>query len=171
MMSENSLAEQVFISSSPEKTSNLGERLGRLLPPGSIVALRGGLGTGKTCFTKGIALGLGVREEVTSPTYTIISEYEGRMPLYHIDAYRLAGDDDFSALGADELLYGKGLSVIEWSERLPHSIPPEAVIVELALIDGDTSDRRSEEKRRIHITFPRGSALVVPGIPSLDGLV
>ncbi|GHV81540.1 hypothetical protein AGMMS49991_00980 [Spirochaetia bacterium] len=160
MNQEGFLTERIFISSSPEETTSLGEKLGRLLPPGSIVALRGGLGAGKTCFTKGIALALGVREEVTSPTYTIISEYEGTLPLYHIDAYRLAGDDDFGALGADELLYGKGLSVIEWSERLPHSIPPEAVIVEIALID---TDFQSAEKRRIRITSP--------GIPSLDGLV
>ncbi|GHV88608.1 tRNA (adenosine(37)-N6)-threonylcarbamoyltransferase complex ATPase subunit type 1 TsaE [Spirochaetia bacterium] len=147
MNQEGFLAERVFISSSPEETIDFGEKLGRLLPPGSIVALRGGLGVGKTCFTKGIALALGIMEEVTSPTYTIISEYAGAiMPLYHIDAYRLTGDDDFNALGADELLYGDGLSVIEWSERLPYSIPPEAVIVELALLDG--------EQRRIRITSP-----------------
>jgi tRNA threonylcarbamoyladenosine biosynthesis protein TsaE len=86
------------------------------------------------------------------------------MPLYHIDAYRLAGDDDFSALGADELLYGEGLSVIEWSERLPHSIPPEAVIVEMALVNLDqrSTDQGSAERRRIRI--------ISPGIPSLDGL-
>jgi tRNA threonylcarbamoyladenosine biosynthesis protein TsaE len=154
------MTERIFISSSPKETIALGEKLGRLLPPGSIVALRGGLGAGKTCFTKGIALALGIPEEVTSPTSTIISEYAGKLPLYHIDAYRLAGDDDFSALGADELLYGEGLSVIEWSERLPHSIPPEAVIVEMSLIDGEL---QSGEKRRVRITSP--------GIPSLDGLV
>lgn len=109
----------------------LGERIARFLHQGSIVALRGGLGAGKTYLTKGIARGLGVSEEVTSPTYTIISEYEGNLPFYHIDAYRLQGDDDFSALGGEEILYGAGVSVIEWSERI--SIPEYAIIVELEI--------------------------------------
>ncbi|MDR3333592.1 MAG: tRNA (adenosine(37)-N6)-threonylcarbamoyltransferase complex ATPase subunit type 1 TsaE [Treponema sp.] len=120
-----------FISSSPEETMALGERIARFLHQGSIVALRGGLGAGKTYLTKGIARGLGVSEEVTSPTYTIISEYEGNLPFYHIDAYRLQGDDDFSALGGEEILYGAGVSVIEWSERI--SIPEYAIIVELEI--------------------------------------
>jgi tRNA threonylcarbamoyladenosine biosynthesis protein TsaE len=114
----------------------LGEKIARLLGRGGVVALRGELGTGKTCLAKGIARGLGVEETVTSPTYTIISEYQGALPFYHIDAYRLGGDEDFQALGAEELLYGDGVSVIEWSERIPRSIPPEALRVELG-ITGD----------------------------------
>jgi tRNA threonylcarbamoyladenosine biosynthesis protein TsaE len=112
-----------------------GERLARRLHQGSVVALRGGLGVGKTCFTKGIARGLGVTEDVTSPTYTMIAEYQGILPLYHMDAYRLEGDEDFSTLGAEELLYGTGVSVIEWSERIPHSIPKDALIVEITLLN------------------------------------
>lgn len=115
----------------------LGERIAPLLPPGSVIALRGTLGAGKTCFAKGVARGLGIGEEVTSPTYTIIAEYEGALPFYHIDAYRLEGDEDFEALGARELLYGQGISVIEWSERLPLSIPLEALVVELRILEGD----------------------------------
>jgi tRNA threonylcarbamoyladenosine biosynthesis protein TsaE len=105
------------------------------------------LGAGKTCLTKGIARGLGIREEVTSPTYTIISEYafpedpKGHasdfLRFYHIDAYRLKGDDDFNALGGDEVIFGEGISVIEWSERLPQTIPQDAVTVEINLLDGD----------------------------------
>jgi tRNA threonylcarbamoyladenosine biosynthesis protein TsaE len=113
----------------------LGEGIARHLRGGSVVALRGELGTGKTCLVKGIARGLGVDETITSPTYTIISEYQGRLPLYHIDAYRLGGDDDFLALGAEELLYGGGVSVIEWSERIPRSIPPEAIRIELRIAE------------------------------------
>jgi tRNA threonylcarbamoyladenosine biosynthesis protein TsaE len=120
-------------TASPEETIAAGERLALRLRPGSVVALRGGLGVGKTYFTKGIARGLGVREEVTSPTYTIIAEYQGNLPFYHIDAYRLEGDEDFSSLGAEELLYGSGVSVIEWSERIPQSIPKDALIVEITL--------------------------------------
>jgi tRNA threonylcarbamoyladenosine biosynthesis protein TsaE len=120
-----------IFSASPEETISLGERIAPYLNRGSVVALRGGLGSGKTCLVKGIARGLGIRETVTSPTYTIVSEYAGRLPLYHIDAYRLEGDGDFGDLGGEELLYGDGISVIEWSERLPRSIPPRAITVEI----------------------------------------
>jgi len=93
-----------YASFSPDETAELGERLARRLGPGSVIALRGGLGAGKTCLVKGIARGLGITENVTSPTYTIISEYAGAVPLYHIDAYRLSGDEDFENTGAGELL-------------------------------------------------------------------
>jgi tRNA threonylcarbamoyladenosine biosynthesis protein TsaE len=132
-----------LISSSPEETIAAGEKIARGLKKGSIVALRGGLGAGKTCLAKGIARGLGIQGEITSPTYTIISEYEGAVPFYHIDAYRLGGDDDFSALGGEELLFGGGISVIEWSERLPRSIPPQAITVEITF--------EGEERRSIEI--------------------
>jgi tRNA threonylcarbamoyladenosine biosynthesis protein TsaE len=140
------LSEITVISASPEETAAAGERLARSLKPGSVIALRGTLGAGKTCFTKGIAVFLGVTEEVTGPTYTIVSEYQGKLPFYHIDAYRLEGDDDFTAMGGDEILYGEGVSVIEWSERIPGSIPPYAVSVELEILpDGG---------RKITITIP-----------------
>jgi tRNA threonylcarbamoyladenosine biosynthesis protein TsaE len=122
-----------YTSHSPEETGAFGERLARKLRPGSVIALRGGLAAGKTCLTGGIARGLGISENVTSPTYTIISEYEGTVPLYHIDAYRLNGDEDFANTGAEELMSGKGITVIEWSERIPHSIPPDAIIIEIAI--------------------------------------
>lgn len=95
------------------------------------MALRGGLGAGKTTFTKGLAKGLGVPDEVTSPTFTIISEYEGRVPLYHMDAYRLSGCDEFLELGVEDLLYGDGVCVIEWSERVAAAMPDDAAIVEI----------------------------------------
>jgi len=102
------------------------------------VALLGGLGAGKTCLARGIARGLGVAEAVASPTYTIAREYEARsggraVPLFHIDAYRLEGDDDFEASGAGELLAGEGIAIIEWSERIPRSIPEGAIFVELEI--------------------------------------
>jgi tRNA threonylcarbamoyladenosine biosynthesis protein TsaE len=131
MKAGNSLSR--ILSSSPEETMAAGERIASFLRKGSVVALRGGLGAGKTCLTKGIARGLGIDEEITSPTYTIISEYQGALPFYHIDAYRLEGDDDFEALGGEEFLYGEGVSVIEWSERIPRSIPPGALSVEIGV--------------------------------------
>ncbi|MDR3139680.1 MAG: tRNA (adenosine(37)-N6)-threonylcarbamoyltransferase complex ATPase subunit type 1 TsaE [Treponema sp.] len=122
-----------MVTSSPEETIAAGERIAASLREGSVVALRGGLGAGKTYLTKGIARGLGITEELTSPTYTMISEYQGIVPFYHIDAYRLEGDDDFYALGGEELLYGKGIAVIEWSERLPNSVPAGALVVEIKI--------------------------------------
>jgi tRNA threonylcarbamoyladenosine biosynthesis protein TsaE len=130
------------VSSSPEETLSLGEELGRTLKSGTVIALRGGLGAGKTCFAKGIALGLGVEDEVTSPTYTLLSEYEGRFPFRHFDAYRLRGEDDFALLGADELFDGTGVTVIEWSEKITASLPPESLVIEIAVLnDGRRSIR------------------------------
>lgn len=138
-MSAADFPAEVF-SASPEETMSLGERIARFLGPGSVVALRGGLGAGKTCLVKGIARGLGVEETVTSPTYTIISEYRGSVPFYHIDAYRLAGDEDFDNLGGRELLDGGGVSVIEWSERIPQSLPQNTIFIEITLT-GDLGRR------------------------------
>jgi tRNA threonylcarbamoyladenosine biosynthesis protein TsaE len=96
--------------------------------------MRGGLGAGKTVFAKGLARGLGVIEEVTSPTYTIVSEYEGRLRFHHVDAYRLAGPEDFESVGGEELLAdGGGVCLIEWSERIEGAIPPRAVIADIAV--------------------------------------
>ena len=129
-----------FTSSSPEETFDLGIRLAPALEKGSIVAFRGPLGAGKTCFIKGIARGLGVAEEVTSPTYTIVSEYEGTLSgepvtLYHIDAYRLGGNDDFSVIGGEEIIFNNEISVIEWSERIPDFIPPGAIRVDIEIAE------------------------------------
>ena len=132
-----------YTSRSTKETIALGQRLAELLQKGSIVALSGALGAGKTCFTKGIAKGLNIEEEVTSPSYTIVSEYEGflaggtAVPLYHVDAYRLGGDDDFTAIGGEELVYGNGISVIEWSERIPGFIPPGAFRVDMTIKSGN----------------------------------
>ncbi len=130
---ENSRFE--IISASPEETLEAGQYIGKRLKRGSIVALEGGLGAGKTQLTKGIALGLGIDEEITSPTYTIISEYSGLLPLYHIDAYRLKGSDDFINIGAEELLYGDGVCVIEWSNIVQDVLPGDTVFVKIEIID------------------------------------
>jgi tRNA threonylcarbamoyladenosine biosynthesis protein TsaE len=138
------------ISSSPEETGALGERLARRLGPGSVLALRGGLGAGKTCLVKGIARGLGITENVTSPTYTIVSEYSGAVPLYHIDAYRLNGDEDFENTGAGELIGGRGIAIIEWSERIPHSVPPEAITVEIDITGPESRTFRIYDEPACH---------------------
>ena len=131
-----------FTSSSHEETFSLGVSFAQLLKWGSVVALRGPLGAGKTCFAKGVAQGLGVEEEVTSPTYTIIREYpafpqaSSPVTLFHIDAYRLKGNDDFTAIGGEEIIFSDGVSVIEWSERVEDFIPPEALRVDIAIDNG-----------------------------------
>jgi tRNA threonylcarbamoyladenosine biosynthesis protein TsaE len=132
-----------YVSAGPEETEALGKNITRFLwkdrsPAGSVLALRGGLGAGKTCLVKGIAQGLGIDETITSPTYTIVSEYQaclnGQMlPLYHIDAYRLNGDDDFENTGARENLNGQGIAIIEWSERIPRSIPASAISIDIEI--------------------------------------
>ncbi|MDR1025273.1 MAG: tRNA (adenosine(37)-N6)-threonylcarbamoyltransferase complex ATPase subunit type 1 TsaE [Treponema sp.] len=130
-----------YRSDSPGKTRALGRRIARGLKAGQVLALRGGLGAGKTCLAKGIARELGVEEELTSPTYTIVSEYEGRsccaggppLPLYHIDAYRLSGEDDFEALGGRDLLYGRGICLVEWSERIQAVLPPGTIFVDIEI--------------------------------------
>ena len=128
----------LITSTSAEETFILGERLAPLLKRGSVVAMRGPLGAGKTCLAKGIARGLGIDEEVRSPTYTIISEYEAdSVPFYHIDAYRLEGNDDFSAIGGEDIVFGDGISVIEWSERIPAFIPLTAFFVDIEIKEND----------------------------------
>jgi ATPase, YjeE family len=97
---------------------------------GTVIALRGDLGAGKTVFAKGFARGLGVDEEVTSPTYTIVSEYEGRLRLHHVDAYRLSSGEDFESIGGEDLVSDSGgVCLIEWSERVAASLPASAAIV------------------------------------------
>ncbi|MDR0441941.1 MAG: tRNA (adenosine(37)-N6)-threonylcarbamoyltransferase complex ATPase subunit type 1 TsaE [Treponema sp.] len=127
-----------FHSDSPEETFALGMRIAGFLKPGSVVALRGCLGSGKTCIAKGIAKGLGINETLTSPTYTIISEYQNDPALYHIDAYRLNNDEDFDNIGGRELISGGGISLIEWSERIQKSLPEDAITVSLE-IEGPVS--------------------------------
>jgi tRNA threonylcarbamoyladenosine biosynthesis protein TsaE len=123
-----------FLLRDPEETIALAERLGRAVGGGTVIALRGGLGAGKTTFAKGFALGLGVEDEVTSPTYTIVSEYEGRLRLHHIDAYRLSGPQDFDSVGGEELLADpKGVCLIEWSERIEAALPPGTAVADISV--------------------------------------
>jgi tRNA threonylcarbamoyladenosine biosynthesis protein TsaE len=130
-----------YVSSSPRDTEDFGRRLASCLEPGSVIALSGGLGAGKTCLVKGIARGLGISENITSPTYTIINEYRGLpaavrpdgCPLYHIDAYRLDGDEDFDSTGAGDCFSAGGITVIEWSERIPGSVPPGAINIKIEI--------------------------------------
>ena len=115
----------------------MGERIGSRLAPGSIVLLFGPLGAGKTTIAKGIAAGLGVAETVTSPTYTIVSEYVGDLPLHHVDLYRITGEEEFIQLGLDDLFTGRGITLIEWPERAGGELPREAIPIAIRIARGD----------------------------------
>jgi len=108
-----------FITNSPIETERLGEALGKILKPGTVLAYEGDLGAGKTAFTRGLARGLGATEQVTSPTYTIVNEYlSGRMPLFHFDMYRLHSSDDLWDIGWEDYLERGGVCAVEWSENV-----------------------------------------------------
>lgn len=120
-----------FTTSSAEETITLGEKIGRLLKKGDIIAMQGTLAAGKTTITKGIARALGITDTITSPTFCLISEYQGTMPLYHMDVYRLDGTEDFINLGTDDMLYGDGVSIIEWSEKIMDELPSNTIVLKI----------------------------------------
>lgn len=120
-----------FTTNSAEETIELGKKIGSLLQKGDIIAMQGTLAAGKTTITKGIADALGVKDTITSPTFCLISEYEGKMPLYHMDVYRLDGAEDFANLGTEDMLYGEGVSIIEWSEKIMEELPKKTIILKL----------------------------------------
>ena len=112
-----------FITNAPEETEALGEKLAKLLRPGTVLAYLGDLGAGKTAFTRGLARGLGCRETVTSPTYTIVNEYlGGRLPLFHFYMYRLTSSDDLWDIGWEDYLDRQGVCAVEWSENVPEAM-------------------------------------------------
>jgi len=126
-----------IISNSPDETAAIGKKISSFLHEGSVAAITGKLGSGKTHFTKGVALGLGVTENITSPTYTIINEYqrENSPSLFHIDAYRLNCDKDFEDIGGVDIINSGGISIIEWSERVPNSIPENSIFITIEIKD------------------------------------
>ena len=138
-----------FTTNSPAETEAVGEKLGKLLQPGTVIAYRGDLGAGKTAFTRGLARGLGCAEQVTSPTYTIVNEYlSGRMPLFHFDMYRLRSADDLWDIGWEDYLDRGGVCAVEWSENVADAME-NAITV--------TIEKTGEESRRI--TIEGGTAL------------
>ncbi len=133
-----------FTSRSPGETQKLGRRLGELAEAGDIILLIGQLGAGKTCLTQGVARGLGVRQNALSPSFVLVREMKGRLPLYHADLYRLDRVQEISELGLDEYLFGKGVTVIEWANKGLEEMPEERLLIEIDYIDND--------ERRIKLT-------------------
>ena len=134
-------------TSSPEETDAAGERLGTTLGPGDVVALSGELGAGKTIFVQGLVRALGVTSGATSPTFVLVNEYRGRLPVHHVDAYRTASLAELLDLGVEEMMDGDGVTVIEWAERLEPVLPARAVRVRIAGV-GDEPRRITIDDRR-----------------------
>jgi tRNA threonylcarbamoyladenosine biosynthesis protein TsaE len=129
------------VTSSPEKTWRVGEMLGRLLKAGDTICLYGDLGAGKTSFSYGIALGLGVKEKyITSPTFTFVNEYEGRVPLYHIDLYRLKSPEELENIGFDAYIESDGVTVIEWADRAEDDLPQDRLSVYLTYVNENSRE-------------------------------
>ena len=123
--------ELKIVTKSPEATREIGRHIGELARAGDVLLLVGELGSGKTCLTQGIAWGLGIKEYALSPTFVIMREMHGRLPLYHVDLYRLERLDETADLGLDDYFYGHGISVVEWAEKALALMPREHLLIEL----------------------------------------
>ena len=138
-----------YITNSPARTEAVGAALAAVLTPGTVIAYRGDLGAGKTAFTRGLARGLGVKENVTSPTFTIVNEYlSGRMPLFHFDMYRLGSEEELFDIGWEDYLERGGVCAVEWSENVWGEMG-EAIVVTISRVDEDT--RRIEIEGGEHL--------------------
>lgn len=139
------MKENVFLSSSADETIEHGIRIGKELSKGAVLCFLGDLGAGKTTLIKGIAKGAGAasEREVSSPTFSYLHIYSGRVPIYHFDLYRLKGPNDFCSLGFDEYLDAGGICCIEWAERIKELLPPNTILIELV--------HGSEQTRKIRI--------------------
>lgn len=137
-----------IITQNEEETIKAGEEFSRVLTRGSVVALFGDLGSGKTRFTKGISKGLGVKETVTSPTFTIINEHrDGRIPLFHFDCYRLRTVAELDEIGFDEYIYGNGICVVEWADLIRSKLPEKRFEIHCALGSSETERIITIDKR------------------------
>ncbi|PTM53249.1 tRNA (adenosine(37)-N6)-threonylcarbamoyltransferase complex ATPase subunit type 1 TsaE [Desmospora activa] len=139
--------EAEWVTQSPQETQALAAKLATRLQSGDVLTLEGDLGTGKTTFSQGLAQGLGILEPIDSPTFTLIKEYhDGRLPLYHMDAYRL--EEEAEELGWDEYFEGDGVCLVEWASRIQSWLPQARIAIQIERLD--------ENSRRIHITVPSG---------------
>ncbi|HTK89073.1 MAG TPA: tRNA (adenosine(37)-N6)-threonylcarbamoyltransferase complex ATPase subunit type 1 TsaE [Verrucomicrobiae bacterium] len=140
------MSERAHVARSVQETQAVGERLGARLEPGAVVACVGDLGAGKTCFLQGVARGLGVTSDVTSPTFVLVNVYRGRLPVYHMDAYRTNSLLEVVDLGLEEMLDGDGVTLIEWADKVRPLLPPRAIVVRITGL--------GDEPRRIEVEEP-----------------
>lgn len=139
-----------MLTNSASETMLIGEKLAKKLKPGDMIALSGNLGSGKTTFTKGIGKGLGVKDprHINSPTFVLIKEYKGKIPLYHLDLYRLDGPKEIENLAIEEYIYGDGVTVIEWAEKIKCILPKKHILVKFKI--------KGDNKREVVIEDFRG---------------
>lgn len=137
-----------IVATGPDDTEQAGAILAQSLCAGDVVALVGELGAGKTCFVRGLARGLGVIQPVTSPTFVLVNHYAGRLPVYHLDAYRTGSLTEVLDIGYDEFVSGGGVTVVEWAEKVGPLLAPDAIVVRIAGL--------GDEPRRIRIERPAG---------------
>ena len=124
--------EIIYETNAPKETFEIGRKLGEKALPGTIIAMSGDLGVGKTLFTQGFAKGLGIDEPVNSPTFTILQVYDsGRLPFYHFDVYRVGDPEEMDEIGFEDYIFGEGVSIIEWAELIEELLPPETVFVKI----------------------------------------
>jgi tRNA threonylcarbamoyladenosine biosynthesis protein TsaE len=156
----------VIETSSPEETGILGEKLGSFLRAGDMICLYGGLGAGKTRFAQGIALGMGIEGAVTSPTFTLINEYYGRLPLFHMDVYRLNSAMEMEDLGYEEYFYNGGVTLVEWAEKIIELIPEERLDITISRCPAREDSRQiafSPRGERYRLLIKELMAVVRPG--------
>lgn len=136
-------ASFTWYSDSPKQTESLGQRLAAQLQGGELIALFGGMGMGKTAFVRGLAQGLGINDQVSSPTFALVHEYAGRLPLYHFDMYRVTGWDDLYSTGFFDYLDSGAVMVVEWSENIEAALPEDAIRITIS--PGQRDDQRKIE--------------------------
>lgn len=144
-MMDTGKTKEVIITRSVEETMDLGKKMADRLKSGDVISLSGPLGAGKTCFIKGLAMGLGINvNDVRSPSFTLVNELYGRLPLYHFDLYRMKSINELYEIGWDDYLMRDGVTVVEWGEKAENMLPHESILIEIAII--------SDETRRISIS-------------------
>ena len=136
--------DKIVICATADDMEKLGKSIGETCKPGSVISLRGSLGAGKTVFAKGVARSLGITEAIVSPTFTLVQEYEGRIPMYHMDLYRITSEDDFQMIGGEDMLYSDGVCLNEWSAVIDDLLPKGTLYVEITVND--------DQSRTVHIS-------------------
>ena len=127
--------DKTFTVRTAEDMEALGRSIGEKCTPGTVISLRGSLGAGKTVFAKGVARSLGINEAIVSPTFTLVQEYEGSLPMYHMDLYRITSEDDFQMIGGEDMLYSDGVTLVEWSEIINDTLPVGTLFVQITVND------------------------------------
>lgn len=146
--------QKTVVCRTADDMERLGREVGALCRPSDVISLRGSLGAGKTVFAKGVARALGITEAIVSPTFTLVQEYEGSIPMYHMDLYRISSEDDFQMIGGEDMLYSDGVCLIEWSEIINDMLPDGTLFIQIAV--------NSDQSRTVTLTGS-GHLLEIPG--------